>query len=526
MSVQHSSGGAALSRRRVLQAGLTGAAGLAWANTGVAAAAAPDRATLSVGDRAFLDQGLQHLAWITTPNATNPTGVALPCPSTGQFNGSGFTGPCYYTAGPDGMYNTAYQRRLDSGLWATAQFPTARQQEGQPPTSGHIVGPPEPGQRFLSPAMAKDVDNMFAACFGDEEVYSADLVDWLAQYYAMMREQAPGVLVYNNQYSNQWSDEQLRSYVRTAKPDLINWDAYYFSPDQPWPTGSVTPLYNDLERYRRLALEGTDGAGRRPINFGLYTQAYNGGPWPPARPYVLSESQVGVVAYAAWAMGAKLLNLFRWTWMEPYPGYFLLNFSNGDPTPVYHEYAALNREMTALSPYLTRLRTNTVSILRGMCEPADPQPTPKSHVADWTPAIDDAAGITALSQTNVGGANGGLPGDTLVGTFRGLPGMSHPQSRGLIDQRTKAFLLVNTLAVPNTDPTDWSGTGGTGEQTRQRLDVTVRVVGSAQRPRSRLLRIDRPSGRRVHVDLRQTGPDTFSFSHQIDGGRGDLFIWE
>jgi hypothetical protein len=127
--------------------------------------------------------------------------------------------------------------------------------------------------------------------------------------------------------------------------------------------------------------------------------------------------------------------------------------------------------------------------------------------------------------TNISGANHGLPGDILAGTFRTLPGLSSHEARGIVYPGTRAFMLVNALAVPNTVFNDWNGTGGTAEETRQRVRVTVRLTAADQRRHTPLFRIDRATGHRTPVHLTRTGRGTAMFEHDIDGGRGDLFLW-
>ncbi|GAA3129982.1 hypothetical protein JOF29_007224 [Kribbella aluminosa] len=522
MNVERPKGALGLSRRRLLQGSVAAATGLAFAGAMAdPSAASPQPSGLSVGDRAFLERGLQHLAWIATPNATTATGAALPYPSAEQFNGSGFTGPCYYTAGPDDMYSTDYERRLDTRLWAAAQFPAGRQQQGQPPSSGGIVGPPQPGEQLLSPTMRADRDNFFSACFGDEERYSEDLVGWLKQYYDLLREQSPDTLVYNNQWTNEWTDDQLRHYIQTCHPDLLSWDRYYFSRINQFSNGSVTPLYDGTYRYRRLAREGLDGTGAYPINFGQYTQGYTG----PAGPYILSESQLAVVPYVSWAMGAKLLNLFRWTWQTSPANVFLLNDSDGRLTPIYDVYAALNAEMQRFSPYLVRLQTNEVSIKRGSYDPAAPKPTPKSQVPDWTAGADPCSRICGLDVTNIGGSNGGLPGDVLIGSFQTLPGLRAAERNHWVDSDGSAFMLVNALTQPNIDSTSSTGTGGRSIDTRQRIRVTLDLGAEESRLAHGLYQIDGGHSHAELVRLQRAGESRFTFDVELGGGRGALFIW-
>ncbi|GAA3130085.1 hypothetical protein JOF29_007212 [Kribbella aluminosa] len=506
------------SRRRLLQAAAAGTAGIAlggtvgqaWARPGAGGPLPGSAGSVSPGDRAFLRHGLQHLAWLGIAGGSDfPTGepTPIPIPNAEQFNGSGFTAPCYYFIGPDGMYDKAYQRQLDAGLWSAAQFPE----------SGPTVGPPQPGQRLLTPAMRANRQNFFSACLGDEESYSEDLVGWLRQYFDLLREQSPGTLVYNNQYANQWTDDQLRHYLQTCHPDLLCWDSYYFSLTAQYASGSVTPLYNNTYRYRRLAQEGLDGTGAQPINFGQYTQGYGGSKGL----YVLSESQLAVVPYVSWAMGAKQLDLFRWTWQTSSSNIFLLNYPDGRVTPNYYVFAQLNADMQRLSPYLVRLRTSTVGIRRGSYDPAAPKPTPQSQVPDWTATTDPGTCISALDVTNTGGANGGLPGDVLVGSFRTLPGLSAAECGEWVDPNGSAFMLVNALNQPNSDPTSSPGTGGRSVDTRQRIRVTLDLSGRHRR----LYRV--PAERRPdeEVQLQPAGGSSYTFDVELGGGQGTLFIW-
>src|SRR5699024_7515443 len=117
-----------------------------------------------------------------------------------------------------------------------------------------------------------------------------------------------------------FSEEMLRKYVQTAKPDLITYDMYYFRENRQSQEvgGTVIPFYDDLNRYRKIAAEGVDGTGLSPIPFGNYMQAWRTGPGaatPEKRGdgwYEMTESQIYLSGFANWTFGAKWLSIFRW----------------------------------------------------------------------------------------------------------------------------------------------------------------------------------------------------------------------
>lgn len=513
------------SRRSILRGGAVTAAGasLAVAGTATAASAGPassgrghrrnPHGALSLSDRQFLRHGLQHLAWLSVGNPiASGEDYDVPLPSPSQFRRSGFTGPQYYMRNSDGMYDTKFERAIGSGLWSVAKFPDADQ----------LHGGPEPGQQLMSPVMRANRHKLFAACFGDEDPYSDTLIDELTDYFALMRRQSPQTLLYTNQWFGEFGDSQMSTYMQACKPDLVSWDTYYFSPHSHQDSGSVTELYDHTNRYRGYALAGHDGTGKHPINFGQYTQGYQGDPWPPVGPYIISQSQLSLVPYVSWAMGAKLLDLFRWTWLAPYKNYGLLNYQDGSVTPQYHQYVRLNREMANLSDALVRLRTHTVGIVRGKTNPSSPVATSKSTVADWTADIDPETRITDIRVTNTGGANGGLPGDVMIGSFRTLPGLSHHEMGGHVRPDGAAFMLVNALAMPNSDVGDRHGHGGRWSETRQRINVTVHP----RRRSERLVRVDRETGRQVPVHFHRSRGAERTFAVEIGGGQGELYLWK
>src|SRR5690606_37820688 len=189
---------------------------------------------------------------------------------------------------------------------------------------------------------------------------------------------------------------------------------------------------------------GHDGTGSSPLAFGQYTIGYRMSPGAGVRQHrrvYISEAQQNLLPYMTWAAGGKWLSLFRWELDEEYynaekdilwesDGLFLTD-AEENPLPAYHRYQRINRDMATFSPYLVRLRSRSLGLLRGALQDGTPSPSP-AGLPDWNPALDPAAGIVGLEAANIGTANGGHAGDVLVGTFGELPGMSAGENQGVL----------------------------------------------------------------------------------------------
>lgn len=338
--------------------------------------AAPEQAAgaLSPSRSALLRTGLVHGAWVTT----RKRGHQSPTPSAEEFTAAGFTTPTYYE---QPLYDTGLQGSAASHTWAVAHAPKA----------GAVTGPPQAGEQVLSGQQLADRERLYAVQF------------------ALLRQQAPGVLVHNNQAPHQWTEAQLRTYTRVAKPDLLTFDDYYFSTQTGYPGGSVTPMYNALHLYRKLALEGVDGSGRSPIQFGQYTLGFRTGDKPSdGGSYIISESQQNLVPNAVWAMGGTWLTMFRW-WKGWSQG-LVDTGRDGRRTPQFDRYRAINHTMAALSPHLTRLRSTDIRLIRGQHRALGAAVTnPPSNIPAWSRGAGDDAAITDITVNNRGKTNDGLP---------------------------------------------------------------------------------------------------------------------
>lgn len=531
-------------RRAVLGGVLGGALAAAAAPGAQAASRSPhpgpgwanSPSSLSRADRVFLQRGLMHGAWVRS----GPSDGWYP--DAKLWNGSGFTTPQFYrehlakSASKVLEYSEDVMRGLHKPTWALARAPYGE----------HVNPPlPDPTAEWMTPSMQKNVDNLFSVCFGDEENYSLDRVDYFRQAYARMHEKYPWVLVHNNQTLSQYNTAQLSDYVTTAKPDLLTWDWYPWQRNPSYAGGSVTGIYRQIELYRRAAMAGLDGTGAQPIAFGQYTTGFRLQPERPAddvnnvnrfkRRLYVSESQLNLAPYLTWAAGGKWLSLFRWElnedYLDPVSGNtwetdgLVLTDGSGSPLPSYYRYAKVNADMARLSPYLTRLRTRAIGRVAGLDSTGRVLPN-IAGIPTWAPDVDADSGLVGVSATNIGTVNGLNRGDVFIGTFAELPDMTAGENQGILPDRAaaSAFMLVNGLTNGNSNYADPLSTGGSGAQCRQLVEVKLDPAKVAAGRDLSLYRLDRQTGQPVTVPLvHQDG--MLAFTAELDGGAGELFIW-
>lgn len=437
------------SRRAFLRASVA-VAGVAALPVGPARAGSPP--ALNRAARVFLDRGLFIGAWVPR------TGRYFP--NAAQWRDSACNAATFYE--PD-----FYPGTLPAAQWALARYPAGDLTE------------PESGQRVLSGAAARHADTLFTICFGSDAPYDEQVVDWLADWFALTHAQHPDVLVHSDQLAGDWSEQQLRSYVRRAKPDLLTFDARNLG---------LPDIYDVLAIYRKVALEGHDGTGSAPIAFGHYAAGFAGGS------YVPSESELNLDCFAAWTMGARWTTLFQWA-------------DGGTHLSRFGQLARIAREGRRLSPFLVRLSSTDVRIVPGRHLDGSGAPTgnPRPrNVPVWDSfASPYIAGISAS----------GIPADILIGYFRPVPGAASDlpptAARQFTEKYVKPFMLLNGGAAPNTSAADLT----------QQITVSLHRFGGD----NRLLRVDRGSGRLEPIALQRSG-STDEFTVSIEGGAADLFF--
>lgn len=257
-------------------------------------------------NRIFIRHGLQLQCWVATDNYELGGKAGQPAYnlSIPDWKLTGFTGPTFY--GPP-LINTSYFKEFPDSQWAIAKAPHADQLKKGPTDYEKKNG-------FLSEDQLKYLDNLTTICFGDEEHYSFEVAKFLKEWYDVARRLYPDVLVHNNQYPNQWTRENLLTYIKLAKPDLLTYDWYYF---HTWDKDNyigAKDMAGHLAEYRDLALGGWEGNKKDYMAFGQYSQGYvNEGT------YKLTESQLRLYYYMTWTFGGKWLNWFPlfargWLW--------------------------------------------------------------------------------------------------------------------------------------------------------------------------------------------------------------------
>jgi hypothetical protein len=305
----------------------------------------------------------------------------------------------------------------------------------------------------------------------------------------------------------------LRLYMRAAKPDLLTFDNYYFSENSHYPGGSVTDLYNSINYYRTIALEGYDGTGQSPIPFGQYTLGYKTGSAPNlVGPYVVSESQINIVSFATWTMGGKWTNLFRW---EKDPEVFLFYDEEGNLTPQYYQYAEVAKQGNNLGDLLVRLNSKDVRIIPGKHLSNNEVVTNRKPDAIklWDNSADQY--IQSIDVENSGNVNDGLKGDVLIGYFETLPDLPKEELKKLPSKSAEYFMIMNGLTA--------KGEEGSSENTRQNITLNVDVKG--QGPKS-LWKVDKNAGKVERVELTHVKGYQYKADITLGGGKADLFFWK
>jgi hypothetical protein len=475
---------------------------------------------LFVSNAAFSNNALvstfaqSGVSWYMQPGADH-------FPSGNELANSHFA-PTYYELP---MYNYTIHQQNPTAQWGLVKGPFGTQVSRGPTTFEQSNG-------FLNSLQAADTNGLSSICFGDEEGYSTAVQGYMRDWFSVSKTKYPNVLVHNNQYIGQWSEANLRTYLQTAKPDLLTYDYYYFYVNRnPAAGGSQAAILQDMFTYRKLALEGYDGSGASPIAFGAYLQGYKGSRNGGSYNYYPSESEFNIGVYSFLIMGAKWMNSFRYVGGN---STFFWTDQNGTPTAQYWQNARLGGEVGNLSPHLSRLRTRDVRFIAGqhLSGSTAVNNTAPASIAAW----DSTAGpyITNIVATNlVSGTNNGLRGDVAVGYFKPVPGIDNTSGIPMapVTSTTAAyFMMMNGLTVSN-GCCNAPGTPGIltdtiqGKANLATQKITL-SINFGTYPVDTLYRVRRKDGVVEKVNLTLVSGKRYQLNDTLDGGLADLFYWK
>ncbi len=312
------------------------------------------------------------------------------------------------------------------------------------------------------------------------------------------------VIIHTNQSGDtgsyqSFTTQQLQHYMAYARPDMLMFDRYPFNGGDATSGG----YYQTLEKYRKLGLAGHDGSGAQPIPVGTYTQTFT---YSGLLNHVVSESEIRLNNFAAWAFGLKLVDSYFYEQRDNAEESILFTGDGvSNPTPLFYQVAETNRQSLNLGPALVRLISTDarMKVGRHVEGGATSNPLPVG-VSPWEPGIDPY--IADIQATNLGSANNGLEGDVIVGYFMPLDvSFTNP---GYGDDIY--FMVVNGL----TDPS------GSAAACRQRIRIDFDFGNSGI---DSLLRLSRQTGQVEEVALVKDIGTLYHLDLLLDGGTGDLF---
>lgn len=467
--------------------------------------------SLSRANRIFIERGLQQQGWM--PDGA--TGDLSPQPPPQVWQQSNSTTATFYqqfTSAPFLPFSQSFLDANPNTQWGIAQAPDGHLSPTTLPTTE------QQQSGILDATQLQYLPRLTSIQFGDEETYSAAQVAAFKAWFALSKQFYPNVLVSSNQYSGEFGNN-LASYVQTAQPDLITFDHYYFDGTE---NGNYNGLYQDLQSYRLVSMQGYDGTGSTQVPFGYYLQGYK-----LDDVYIQSESETNLNSFAAWTMGAKWTSLFRWR--NDNGNYYIFWLPGGALSPQYYQFAAVQAAGNKLGPYLVRMNTSGVAFVPGS---ANSSP---SNIPVWKP---DST-VSDISVTNVGGAGCSTPpaglqscsyiGSVLLGYFTPIPNLGSDLSgHGLpagaeqffVTPGTKGFMVLNGLVASNTNPSDPNSTGGTGSETSQSITISLTAAESADS----VWRVDRLTGAYEPVDTTLDQNGNRQFTTVLPGGTADLFF--
>lgn len=450
-------------------------------------------------NRMLIKHGLQLQCWVATDNYDLAGAAGQPAYnlSIPDWKLTGFTGPTFY--GPP-LINTSYFKEFPDSQWAIAKAPHGDQLKKGPTDYEEKNG-------FLSEDQLKHLDRLTTICFGDEEAYQFENVKILKAWYDVARRLYPDALLHNNQYANQWTGNDMRTYIRVAKPDLITYDWYYF---HTWDADNyigAKDMAAHLLTYRELALEGWNGNKKDYLAFGQYSQGFvNEGT------YKLTESQLRLYYYMTWTFGGKWLNWFRFLQGDGYGGQtaptdwslLLENGMPGQPTKYMDWVNQCNQESKYIGDYLVRLKTTDVYYVAGTKKYTEGKPNQMSALNPSASFLKNVAGrIVSEPEESA---------DLYVGFFDVIPKEEQGDPAFFKENEKKFFMITNGYASKK-------------EEKAAVLTQSVRLgIDLAEAGATACCWINPETGEKESLNIVGKEENTTYFQVDLQGGSGALFM--
>lgn len=474
---------------------------------------------LSGGQATVIERGIPMTGW--TPSRGYGRGI----PTSDEAELFGYDGPLFYDPG---FENLDYMLYNPDVLWSIAKAPFG----------GNGMGDAGKPREFVPESMKKYISNAVSFCFGDEGGYSRMEAEKFGEWFQWTREHYPGVILHTNQFPNQWSEENLREYMEIAQPDMLTWDDYYG--DRNWANPSSIDLSKEeiqrnaarrlmnlptWSRYRKLAWEGIDGTGEKPILFGQYLDAFA---------YNHSQSNKNLVANLSVLSGAKWLNFFRVEYQ--FDRSYLFD-EDGTPTRGLLEWGEIIDRIHAIDPQLTRL--NNDWIMYKMGEVGD-RGSGSSAKADGFRSGDFDAeesreknrefGLAQVEAESMSKEHEGKTGDIVLGYYHPLPGLYESEIREYFNGSAapKSFMIMNGLTAGKAERYNEfkirERERGSCENTKQKITVTAEPEFARSHKLYKVNKDKRDeSGKGI---IEEVSIKDNKFTVILGGGETELYFWD
>ena len=371
------------------------------------------------------------------------------------------------------------------------------------------------------------LSRLVALQLGDEWHLNDPAVrDRAVNWFDAVRDQWPNTILYMNSFGGQVTDAALDNFITRAQPDMLSFDTYPFKNNyatgQPGGPahGSPTSWYGELRRYRVFALNAA-------IPYAVYRQTFHAVQDYDQTAYRdPSPSEMNLNTFGALAFGAT--TLIDFTYNTGATSLFTSPGGDSNPTPAYHQQAAINRQARNLGKSLVHLvgldnhpdggqPTLDVMFHRGKTGPeaTDVTPLPIGFIADgaapntfseWVADRNDPY-MRGWAVANLGTKNNELRGDVIISWFKPLDA-SFDDPNDVDDQLY--FMITNGLTGPD----------GTAADYRQRITVNfLAAVG----PTIQTLEANAGEVQELNLPFAPTTQTRRQLIIELDGGEGKLF---